>query len=181
MTANELTKGILITADPYSKIVDPEDKNTALLFGDAATATYITRDPVYFVGPFNFGTIGKLHNALECRGGKLKMNGREVFNFVATYIPQALVRLLEQAQCSLDDVDAYFFHQGSRYIVETIATRLTIPLDRLRFGLEYTGNTVSSSIPMLVEKELKVINSKKLVLSGFGVGLTYANCLCTRA
>jgi 3-oxoacyl-[acyl-carrier-protein] synthase-3 len=180
MAANGHTKGVLITADPYSKIVDPDDKNTALLFGDAATATYITQDPEFSVGPFDFGTIGKQHDALECRGGKLRMNGRAVFNFVATYIPQAINRMLERGPCSKGDIDAYLFHQGSRYIVETIASRLAIPLDRVRFGLEYTGNTVSSSIPLLLEQEFSSVNSQNIILSGFGVGLSYGNCLCQR-
>ena len=180
MVANGFTKGVLVTADPYSKIVDPKDKNTALLFGDAATATLIAEDPEFILGPFRFGTIGSLSHALSCREGKLSMNGREVFNFAATRIPSEIRALLDGSGYQLGDIDAFIFHQGSRYILETIGSRLEIPLDRIRFGLEDVGNTVSSSIPLLLEKEMAKTGGKKIILSGFGVGLSYASCLCQR-
>ena len=177
---NGLSRGILITSDPYSKIVDPEDKNTALLFGDAATATLIGPDPLFSAESFSFGTIGKLHNALNCKSGKLNMNGREVFNFAATKIPCAIENLLEKAALKKEDIDAYIFHQGSRYILETIASRLRISHDRLRMGLENIGNTISSSIPLLLEEELDKSGTEKIVLCGFGVGLSYGSCICKR-
>ena len=180
LQANGMRRGVLITADPYSKIVDPGDKNTALLFGDAATATLIGPQPILQIGPFSFGTIGKSHHALECRDGKLSMNGREGFNFAATRIPLDISALLKRCDLETQDMDAFIFHQGSRYILETIASRLNIPLDRVRMGLEGIGNTVSSSIPLLLEKELAVETSCRMLLSGFGVGLSYSSCLCVR-
>jgi 3-oxoacyl-[acyl-carrier-protein] synthase III len=180
LQANGMSRGVLITADPYSKIVDPEDKNTALLFGDAATATLLSGEAVLTLGPFSFGTIGKSHEALVCRDGKLSMNGREVFNFAATRIPQDILALLNRCRLETEDIDAFLFHQGSRYILETIAARLKIPLDRVRLGLEEIGNTISSSIPLLLEKEMVVPTTQRMILSGFGVGLSYSSCLCQR-
>jgi 3-oxoacyl-[acyl-carrier-protein] synthase-3 len=180
LAANGLSHGVLITCDPYSKIVDPEDKNTVLLFGDAATATLIGPDPVFACGPFVFGTQGDLDGALICREGVLHMNGREVFNFAATKVPPSVQRLLAKAGISKEEVDAYIFHQGSRFIVETIARRCGLSKEKVLIGIEETGNTVSSSIPILLQGELSKPAIKTVVLSGFGVGLSWASCVCQR-
>jgi len=180
LNANGLNKGVLITCDPYSKVIDPEDKSTALLFGDAATATLVGVEPVYVCSPFMFGTEGDLIGALTSKNNKLQMNGREVFNFVMRTIPKHVLDLLEKANLDKRDIDAYIFHQGSRYIVEALAKKLEIDLNKIRIGIEDIGNTVSSSIPILLEQQLTDINNIKILLSGFGVGLSWASCICTR-
>lgn len=180
LASNGLTRGVLITSDPYSKIVNPEDKNTVLLFGDAATATLIGPNPLLVCESFVFGTKGDLTGALACREGELQMNGREVFNFAATVVPPSVNKLLDKAGMDKEAVDCYIFHQGSRYIVETLGKRLGLDRDKVRTGIESTGNTVSSSIPMLLKSELRKPEVKTFVLSGFGVGLSWASCLCRR-
>jgi 3-oxoacyl-[acyl-carrier-protein] synthase-3 len=180
LAANGKSCGVLVTCDPYSKIIDPADKNTALLFGDAATATLIGPDPIYQCGPFTFGTQGDLTGVLACREGKLQMNGREVFNFAATAVPRDINGLLEAAGLAKDDVDCYIFHQGSRYIVETLAKRIGLNRDKVRADIKEIGNTVSSSIPILLQRELDNPSSKIIVLSGFGVGLSWSSCVCKR-
>lgn len=180
LAANGLSCGVLITCDPYSKIIDPEDKNTVLLFGDAATATLIGPRPVYACDSFVFGTQGDLNGALVCRNGVLHMNGREVFNFAATKVPRNLEKLFAKAQVAKEDVDSFIFHQGSRYIVETIVKRCGLNKEKIRIDIEDTGNTVSSSIPILFQRELTNPESKTVVLSGFGVGLSWASCVCKR-
>lgn len=117
LTANGMTKGVLITCDPYSKVIDPADKSTVLLFGDAATATLVGPDPILTCTPCVFGTQGDLTGALVCRDGKLHMNGREVFNFAATVVPKHIEKLLEKAALEKDDIDCFIFHQGSRFIL----------------------------------------------------------------
>lgn len=180
MQANAMSKGVLITCDPYSKVIDPADKNTVLLFGDAATATLVGEDPVMVCGPFDFGTQGDLTGALVCRSGTLSMNGREVFNFAATTVPGHIEKLLARAGMGKDEVDAYVFHQGSRYIVETLTKRIGLDRARVRVDMENTGNTVSSSIPLLLRRELADPSVKTAVLCGFGVGLSWAGCICKR-
>ncbi len=177
---NGLKKGVLITCDPYSKVIDPEDKSTVLLFGDAATATLIGLEPVFVCSPFMFGTEGDLANALACKNNKLQMNGREVFNFVMRTIPMHVLDILDTAKLQKGDIDAYIFHQGSRFIVEALANKLKININKIRIGIEDIGNTVSSSIPILLEKELINKKNYKILLSGFGVGLSWASCICTR-
>lgn len=180
LESNGLRRGVIITADPYSKIIDPEDKNTVLLFGDAATATLVGPEPRLACGPFVFGSQGDLTGALACRDGVLRMNGREVFNFAATTVPGNVDALLGKADVAKQDVDCFIFHQGSRYIVDTLTRRLGLDAAKVRMDIEETGNTVSSSIPLLLEKELDRPASRVLVLSGFGVGLSWASCICRK-
>lgn len=175
-----MSRGVLITADPYSKVIDPEDKNTVLLFGDAATATLIGQDPEYTVHSFAGGSQGDLKRALICEDGKLAMNGRDIFNFAATSIPGVVAQTLERAALTLDDIDGFLFHQGSGYILDTLARRMKIDPAKVARGLAHVGNTVSSSIPLLLEVEIDTDRRDKLLLCGFGVGLSCASCICQR-
>lgn len=181
MAANGRRRSLLFTADPYSKIIDPEDKSTALLFGDAATVTLLSDRPVFVPGRFSFGTAGTEHDALACRGGVLHMNGRAVFSFAATHVPRDVEAVLKLNALERDAIDRYVFHPGSRYIVTTIAKRLGLPPERVAFDpvREY-GNTVSSSIPLLLEPELDCPGVRTVLVSGFGVGLAWASTVLTR-
>lgn len=180
LQAQGLIRGILVTADPYSRILAPDDKSTALLFGDAATATLVGTNPVFAIGSFRLGTWGKSGQALRCEAGRLHMNGREVFNFAATRVVAQVQALLQDLGVGPDEMDAYLFHQGSRYIVDTLRQRLKIPPEKVRLGLGSVGNLVSSSIPALLEAELSHPEVRRMVLSGFGVGLSWASCYCQR-
>jgi 3-oxoacyl-[acyl-carrier-protein] synthase-3 len=175
-----MTRGVLITADPYSKVIDPDDKNTVLLFGDAATATLIGPDPVYTAHSFAGGSQGDLKRALICEDGRLEMNGRDIFNFAATSIPGLIEQTLDRADLTLDEIDAFLFHQGSGYILDTLARRMKLDPEKVMRGLDHVGNTVSSSIPLLLEVEIDADRREKLLLCGFGVGLSYASCICQR-
>lgn len=178
MDSAGLTKGVLITADPYSKIVDPDDKNTVLLFGDAATATLIGPQPIYESTGFAFGSRGDLKRALVCENDVLEMNGREIFNFAASAVPNIVEQSLGKADISIDDVDAFLFHQGSGYILDTLSRRMKLDMEKVVKAMSYTGNTVSSSIPLLMEAEIDGNRRSNLLLCGFGVGLSYASCIC---
>jgi 3-oxoacyl-[acyl-carrier-protein] synthase-3 len=175
-----LNNGVLITADPYSKIIDEKDVNTVMLFGDAATATLITdRNPEFTLGQSMYGTIGKGAENLKNIDGILYMNGRKVFNFVATKALKQIVELLEREGLSKDDIDLYGLHQGSRYVVETIAKKMGIE-EKVAFSMKYTGNTVSSSIPLILEKVLEDKNIQTILISGFGVGFSMGAMILNR-
>jgi 3-oxoacyl-[acyl-carrier-protein] synthase III len=176
MKNNDLKNGLLFTADPYSNIVDKEDKNTALLFGDASTVTYISEDCLFTPVEFSFGTNGKHYKELLCKD-KLYMNGRAVFNFTATTIPKHVQTLLSKNNLDDDDIDKYIFHQGSKYIVDTIRKRLKVSEDKVPFDIYEYGNTISSSIPIILEKEMKNSENKKMIISGFGVGLSWGSAV----
>lgn len=175
MQSNGLKNGLLFTADPYSDIIDYDDKNTALIFGDGATVTYISENPLYIAKDFSFGTNGKAHKEILC-DEKLFMNGRAVFNFTATTIPKHIQKLLAKNDLQDSDIDKYILHQGSKYIVDTIRKRLKIDEAKVPFDMYEYGNTVSSAVPILLEKEL-THNSKRLLMSAYGVGLSWGSAI----
>jgi len=179
MSANGLKLGLIFTADPYSKIVDEDDKNTALIFGDAASVTLIGEAPKLVPKSFDFGSRGKGYKNL-INEEKLFMNGRAVYTFAATTVPGSVAKALDKASVRKDDIDRWYFHQGSKYIVDTLSARLDIDEEKVVFDMYEYGNTVSSSIPLLLEKDLrteKLSSGNNLLLSGFGVGLSWASAV----
>jgi len=180
MTANSLSKGVLITADPYSKVVDPADKNTALLFGDAASATLISDNPVLVPGAFTFGTHGSEYDKLIVREDTLYMNGRAVFNFAAKTVPGDIEKMAGRNGIDLSEIDRFLFHQGSKIIVETIAKKLGVPLSKVPYAICDFGNSCASTIPLLLIPEIADPSVKTIAISGFGVGLSWASGLLRR-
>ncbi len=180
MKDNDMKHGLLFTADPYSTIVDQNDKNTALLFGDAATVTLISDKPLYTAGKFTFGTIGEDYKELICIDKRLYMNGRAIFNFCAKNVPEDIHALLKENNLELKDIDKFIFHQGSRYMIDAISKRLKLDAGKVPFDMLDYGNTVSSSIPIILEKEMTLNENRTIVLSGFGVGLSWASGIIKR-
>ena len=180
MRGGGFTSGLLFTADPYSKIIDENDRNTVLLFGDAATVTHIGLDPIFSTGHFTFGTRGKEHTALICQNGILKMNGRAVFNFSASTIPNDIKKALMINDLQMDDIDYFLVHPGSKYIVDFIKKKLHLPDERAPFNAQSYGNTVSSTIPLLLQDYLDNPLAKKVLISGFGVGLSWSTTVLFR-
>ena len=176
MKSNGMKKGLLFTSDQYSDIIDENDKNTALLFGDAATVTLISEDATFAPIDFSFGTNGKDFREL-IREDKLYMNGRAVFSFTATTAPKHIQVLLAKNNLKDENIEKYFLHQGSRYIVDTIRKRLKINESKVPFDIAEYGNTVSSSIPIMLAKEKASLSKGNIVLSAFGVGLSWASAI----
>ncbi|PLX95759.1 MAG: 3-oxoacyl-ACP synthase [Desulfuromonas sp.] len=179
MNQNGLKKGVLITCDPYSKVVDPDDKNTALLFGDAASATLISDRPKLVPGRFTFGTLGSEHDKLIAKDS-LYMNGRAVFNFAAKTVPPDIEKMLAANGIKVEELDRLLLHQGSKIIVETIAKKLGLSLDKVPYNICDFGNSCASTIPLLLQRELSDDTVKLLAMSGFGVGLSWASGLLRR-
>ena len=179
MAANGMKKGLLFTCDPYSKILNPEDKNTCLLFGDAASVTLISDTPRYTLASAKFATKGAGSAALQKNDNLLEMNGRAVFNFALQDVSKQIKRVLENAELTMDSVDIFLLHQGSRFMLENVIKRAGIPAEKAPIRLSSTGNTISSSIPLLLEKELNG-NPKTILMSGFGVGLSWATAIYTQ-
>jgi 3-oxoacyl-[acyl-carrier-protein] synthase-3 len=174
MEMQDIPDGLLVTSDPYSRIIDDTDRATALLFGDAATATVLTRrNPMWRLGRCVFGTDGTQAAALQVNDSrKLRMNGRAVFNFSATRVPPALEEVMQLNGLAWDDVDRIILHQGSRYIVETIARRLGQESKTPFLAAEY-GNAVSSSVPLALTSGVRP-GDRCVLVAGFGVGLSWA-------
>ncbi|MFA6567956.1 MAG: ketoacyl-ACP synthase III [Victivallales bacterium] len=180
MNANGMKKGLLFTCDPYSKIIDLDDKNTSLLFGDGAAVTLISDHPAYTFGKFTFGTMGKDYKNLICEDGKLRMNGRAVFNFTAKVLPDDIERAVKINGITFDKIDKFVFHQGSKFIVDTLTKRIGLPPEKVVFNAKNFGNTVSSSIPIILETEIHDKGNKLILVSGFGVGLSWASSVIKR-
>jgi len=180
MEANGMKRGLLFTADPYSKILDPDDKNTVLLFGDGAAVTLLTRGapsrPLLTPVAFDVDSHGAQSSALINTTGRLHMNGRQS----ATAVPEEIRKVIAGAGLNFPDFDMFLFHQGSKYIVDTVRKRLELPAEKVAEDLTEHGNTVSSTIPILLEPMIHDEAKRRLLLCGFGVGLSTATCILER-
>lgn len=181
MEVNGFKHGLLFTADPYSKILDPADLDTALLFGDAATVTYLTAQPVYRPLKSRFATDGRLGHSIQVprAGGRLAMLGSNVFKFTMTVVPEQIEACLKDNSLSKDEVDLYLFHQGSKFIVDNLGKKLGLAPERAPFEAAETGNTVSSTLPLMLERRLQA-GPPRILMSGFGVGLSWATTVLQR-
>ncbi|QIS08782.1 ketoacyl-ACP synthase III [Nocardia arthritidis] len=169
---------LLFTCDPYTAIVDPHDRNTALIFGDGATASYLTRGaPGYRLGDADFGTAPATSSVLRYTTRHLEMDGRAVFLNAAREAPASIRRLLDRNHLDLIDIDLFLIHPGSRRIVDVLRKELGVDQDRLPFEIAEYGNTVSSSIPLMLAERLHQNPPQTILLTGFGVGFCWGTCL----
>lgn len=200
---------LLVTADTYTKFINPGDRSTRTLFGDGAAATLLSASepdsPGALVGPFIFGTDGKgAPNLIVPTGGlrtpasaesrieavddsgnrrapaDLYMNGAEVFAFTLQAVPDAVRTLLDRAGLRLDEIDHFVFHQANRFMLERLRDKLGIEPGRFTIALDDTGNTVSSSIPIALERARRegvIRPGDRVMLVGFGVGYSWAATL----
>lgn len=184
MESNGLRRGLIFTADPYSKILDPDDKNTVLLFGDGAAVTLMEEcgpeRPLLAPQRFRFQTDGSLSSALRVNDGRLHMNGRQVFTYSSKVVPVEIREILRAQGLTFGDIDYFLLHQGSKKIVDIVAKRLELPHEKVPEALAAHGNTVSSTIPILLERLIHDAGARRLLLSGFGVGLSTACCILER-
>jgi 3-oxoacyl-[acyl-carrier-protein] synthase-3 len=185
MAGQGMTRGLLFTADPYTKVIDRDDRNTVLLFGDGATCTLIDDRPRFAIGRSVYATSGRDHRAIQVdpSSRKLRMDGNQVFRFVARSVPAQIQKCLRANECPIDDVDLFLLHQGSKYIIDTVANAMHLPREKVPFAAQEIGNTVSSSIPMMLKTVLagRSTPDRLIVLCGFGVGLSCATTLIRSA
>lgn len=181
MNAQGLRHGLLFTADPYSKVIDPQDYNTELLFGDAAAVTYIAGDPLFVSGKSTYCTDAKLSHSIKVDENTrvLSMLGNNVFKFAVTRVPAQVEECLALNGLQKDDIDLYLMHQGSKYIVDNLVPALGVEADKVPFLAAETGNTVSSSIPLMLANYMHT-SEERILISGFGVGLSWATSLLKR-
>lgn len=171
---------LVIGTERLSQLVDWTDRNTCILFGDGAGAVVLkeTENGRYNMTAHSDGGKGE---ALTCRtDGKIRMDGQEVFRFAVKSVPECIRELLDREQLLAEDIDYFVLHQANRRIVEAVAKRLNVPPERFPMNLEEYGNTSSASIPILLHemKQNGMLKSgKKLVLAGFGAGLSWGASL----
>ncbi len=201
MLAEGLSNAVLVTCDPYSRIVGKHDKDTLPIFGDAATATWLASNYGVSIGKGHFGTDGSGAQHLIVRAGKavkpyscffsdidrdipseefrLMMNGRAIINFVVKYVEPSITECLLKNTTSIDEINIFCFHQASRFMLETLIKYFKLPRQKVPICLEKTGNTVSSSIPLVLERLWSDLKGNKVLVSGFGVGFSWATNILT--
>lgn len=199
---------LLVTADTYSKYINPRDKSVRTLFGDGAAATLISAsENGCSVGPFVFGTDGSGAKDLIVEAGgfrtprcaetglenddgmgnvrsrdNLYMNGANVMNFTLREVPRTYRRLLDLAGLDASDVDHVVLHQANKFMLDALQKKLGVPDEKLARFYETVGNTVSSTIPFVLEDLLasgRLERGMKVMLIGFGVGLSWAGAMAT--
>ncbi|MCM1186327.1 MAG: ketoacyl-ACP synthase III [Lachnoclostridium sp.] len=188
--ANLIKKALIIGAESLSNLMDWGDRSTAILFGDGAGAVVMTAEEGEFPAMV-MHSDGAKGNVLTCRSRFLKggitqdthsedlyirMNGQEVFKFAVRQVPRCIEELLEKCRMTADEIDYYILHQANERIVESIAKRLKADISRFPMNLMNYGNTSSASMPILldeVNRKGMLKKGMKLVLAGFGAGLTW--------
>lgn len=185
---------LVIGAETLSRVVDWEDRNTCVIFGDGAGAVV--------VGPVPDG-YGLIHTKLgaDGSGGQflhipaggsrmpasretvderlhfVRMNGREVFKFAVRTCGDGSLETLEEAGLTVKDVDFLIPHQANIRIIEAAAKRLDLPMERVLVNVDRFGNTSTASIPLALEEAVnqkKIKDGDNILLAGFGAGLTWA-------
>ncbi len=180
MEQNGFKKGLLFTCDPYSHVMNHNDRNTTLLFGDGAAVTLLTDKPVYEIGKNTFGTLPDSNEALTCLDGVVNMYGRQVFSFAIREVPKDFKAVLKKNKLKKEEVDFFILHQGSLYILNALREKLGLTEEEAPFDAASYGNVVSSSIPVILEKHIDNEEFKTILLSGFGVGLSWGSTIIKR-
>ena len=199
-------KVLFLAGDTISKYVNPKDRATAPLFGDAGSATLVEKTDVDQEAFFSLHTDGTGQDFIKVPAGGFRcpstpdtatatedaegnwrsqddiyMNGGEVFNFSIKTEPTAINEILEYSRKTIDEIDYVVFHQANKYIITNIAKRLKLPLEKAPCEtVSKYGNQSSASIPSTINDALggQVSSCKQqLVLSGFGVGLSWASAV----
>lgn len=197
---------LLITSDTYSKYINKGDRSTKVLFSDGAAATVVKKsDNEKAVLDTVLASAGKEHKSFYIPAGGMKqpkseettiedtdrsgniktledihMNGFNVWRFIASTVPKQIKGILSKNDKSFDDIDLCFFHQASKLTLDSLTKALKIEEDKLFNNYDKVGNTVSSSIPILMKDAIdqgKLKRGDLVLLSGFGVGLSWGSIL----
>jgi len=179
---NEFKNCLIVCSETYTKYIKKNDRSTASIFSDAASAFYINKKNLPSILSTFFYTDGSGEKNLclkedEKGDRNLYMNGTNVFTFTAEKVPFATNKILEKANLTIEEIKYFIFHQASSIVLTTIKDKLKIKNDLFFNDIEEFGNTVSSTIPIaLIQLEEKKILPKKqpVLIMGFGVG--YSLC-----
>lgn len=192
---------LLLTAETYSKHIHPDDKGNRTIFGDAASATLISKDGFAEIGEFVIGTDGKGAQNLINKTGAFRhmqkennltydefenptssdflyMNGGEIFNFTSEAVPLLVEQVLHKNNLSKENIQLYVFHQANKYMLNYLRKLIEIEPEKFYFFLESVGNTISSTIPIaLIEAKKEGLLNGNILITGFGVGYSWGACI----
>ncbi|MEI6620766.1 MAG: ketoacyl-ACP synthase III [Actinomycetes bacterium] len=196
---------LLVTADTYSRYINPKDRSARSLFGDGAAVTWVRSATDPGVLDLICETSGKGFEKFYIPAGgarkplagtpvvistdasgnartaaDIHMDGMGVLSFVNSKVPGQIRRLLDRNSVSVTDIDLFIFHQASKLALDSLARLMKLPEDRVYRNLETIGNTVSASIPISIAQarcENRINIGDLVLLSGFGVGLSWGSAL----
>lgn len=184
-------KNILVVGgEILSKMMDWNDRSTCVLFGDGAGAALVKADSDFGILGISQGSDGAKGQALTCENRKINnpymknstdlsytnMNGQEVYKFAVRTVPKAIVEALGEAGLTVSDIDLFILHQANIRIIESVAKRLKVPMEKFPTNLQECGNISAGSVPVLLDeinRAGRIKKGDKIVLAGFGGGLTW--------
>ena len=188
---------IVIGAETLSKIMDWNDRSTCVLFGDGAGAAVLAlsedEESAGIIG-MEQGADGAKGMVLACQDRKNNnplvknptdlqytyMDGQEVYKFAVTTVPESINRVLDKAQLKVEDIKYFLLHQANIRIIQSVSKRLKVPMENFPISLDHCGNVSAASVPILldeVNKKGMLQKGDKIVMSGFGGGLTWGAAL----
>ncbi|HBQ75571.1 MAG TPA: 3-oxoacyl-ACP synthase, partial [Exiguobacterium sp.] len=183
LTTVEGKHALVIGAEKMSSIVDWSDRSTAILFGDGAGAVVIGPTEQAGLNAFELGTDGRgAHLLFKDIDGPIEMNGREVFKFAVRKLPEIVEKVIQKADSTLEDIDILIPHQANLRIIDAACERLHIPQEKVIVTIDEHANTSAASIPLALEEarqQGRLTPGTKLVLAGFGAGLTWGAAYIT--
>ena len=184
---------LVIGAEVLSRIMDWTDRKTCVLFGDGAGAAVLKADNIGMLaytqgaagekGMFLAGQSRLNNNPLVTNSQALSyihMDGQEVYKFAVSTVPASIEKVLAEAVLEPTDIKYFILHQANLRILQSVAKRLKVEEDRFPISLDHCGNISAASVPILLDE----VNEKgllqkgdKIVLAGFGAGLTWSACV----
>lgn len=186
---------LVIGAETFSAIVDPQDRNTAVIFGDAAGAVVLRAgdpDEPGAIGPIRLGSDGTHSDLIQIPAGgarqraartvpepgdhHLQMQGRKVYRHAKERMAQAAREVIERSGWTVEDVDRLATHQANARISEAVAEELGVPRDRVLSNIEHVGNTSAASLPLLLADAAAAGTLRpddRVLLAAFGAGLAW--------
>ena len=179
---NNLSKALILTSDTYSKF--SKKLNVSSLFSDAATATIVSNDKKKDI--YQFTSYSEKHESLiqkktnvssGIQSNSLLMTGTSVFNFSINEVSSDIEKFLRINKIKKSKIRYFLFHQASKIVLDNLKRKLNITSKQMYGNINKYGNTVSSTLPILLKDLKKKTNRKQeVILCGFGVGLSIAIC-----
>jgi len=190
ISTQNINRVLLLVGDTSNFGINQNDSSTAMIFGDGGTATALERtegkEIKYFLKTKGSGYKSIIVPAGHARSRsqintdpseyELYMNGADVFSFTITDVPKALNSFMEEFSIDKNEVDMYVFHQANLFILKHLVRKLGIPMEKVPISIDRYGNTSGESIPLTLVDVLgneQSDDTLKLILCGFGVGLSY--------
>ncbi len=189
---------LVIGAELLSRLVDWTDRNTCVLFGDAAGAMVLgpAPDPKRGFLSMHLHSDGTMANMLAIPGGgskhpqseeviekkmnKITMNGRDVYKFAVTVLPDALQEALNENGMTVADVDHVVSHQANIRIVESVLAKTGIPMSKCWINLDRYGNTSSASLPISIDEASRAGSLKEgdiVLMMAIGAGIAWGSAI----